>query len=267
MTVADLMTMSSGLACDDNDDNSPGNEDTMQNQPHGTDWYRYTLDPSMTAQPGTHSVYCTAGINLLGAIVASQTHAALTSYFAERFAAPMQFRTYAMWLMPPPAPFAYMGGGDYVRPRDFLKFGVLLLDGGRWNGRSVVDRSWIQASTVARSAPEGEGDRYGYGWHLSTVDVDGIDYDAINAGGNGGQLLIVVPKVDAAMMVTAGNYNQYPVWKAFLPEMVRALVRSCERSAPSGRSDGASEVEPHGAVAADSARRHLRRRPSQSDAR
>ena len=48
MTVADLMTMASGLACNDNDDSSPGNEDTIQSRPAGTNWYRYTLDLPMT---------------------------------------------------------------------------------------------------------------------------------------------------------------------------------------------------------------------------
>jgi len=229
MTVADLMTMSSGLACDDNDDKSPGNEDTMQSQSGKPDWYRYTLDLPMVSQPGTRSVYCSAGINLLGAVVASETGVPLTTYFAERFAVPMQFETYAMWLMPQPPLFAYMGGGDYFRPRDFLKFGALLLSEGRWNGRQIVDPSWIAASIVPRSAPEGEGDRYGYGWHLNRIRVDGRSYDAINAGGNGGQLMIVVPQLDTAIMVTAGNYNQYPVWRTFLPQVVTAVVRSCVR--------------------------------------
>jgi CubicO group peptidase (beta-lactamase class C family) len=227
MTVADLMTMASGLACNDNDDNSPGNEDAMQSQPSGTNWYRYTLDLSMVAEPGSHAVYCTAGINLLGAIVRTTTHVPLTTYFAEHFATPMQFGTYAMWLMPAPMSDAYMGGGDYVRPRDFLKFGALLLDGGRWNGTPIVDASWIAASIVPRTEPEGEGDRYGYGWHISNVDVDGISYEVINAGGNGGQLMIVVPKLDVAVMLTAGNYNQYPVWRRFLPDIVTAVARSC----------------------------------------
>jgi CubicO group peptidase (beta-lactamase class C family) len=227
MTVADLMTMASGLACNDNDDNSPGNEDTMQSQPAGTNWYRYTLGLPMVAEPGSHAVYCTAGVNLLGAIVRATTHLPLTTYFAERFATPMQFGTYAMWLMPPPMSDAYMGGGDYIRPRDFLKFGALLLNGGRWNGTPIVDASWIAASIVPRTAPEGEGDQYGYGWHISSVNVDGTSYETINAGGNGGQLMIVIPKLDVAIMLTAGNYNQYPVWRRFLPEIVTAVARSC----------------------------------------
>ncbi|HET6276493.1 MAG TPA: serine hydrolase [Candidatus Cybelea sp.] len=227
ITVADLMTMSSGLACDDNDDASPGNEDTMQNQPIGTDWYRYTLDLPMAYDPGTRAIYCTAGINLLGAVVETTTGIPLDRYFRDRFAVPMNFGTYAMWLMPPPSNAAYMGGGDFIRPRDFLKFAQLILDGGRWRDRQIVDRNWIDLSILPRSAPEGEGDRYGYGWHLSSVEVDGRSYDVVNAGGNGGQLAIAVPALSVAIMVTAGNYGQYPVWRNFLPQIVTAVVRSC----------------------------------------
>jgi len=54
---------------------------------------------------------------------------------------------------------------------------------------------------------------YGYGWHLSTFVVGGVSYPAINAGGNGGQLLYVIPKLDMAVMITASNYGQYGVWK------------------------------------------------------
>ncbi len=227
MTAANLMTMASGLACDDNDDASPGNEDTMQSQPQGTNWYRYTLDLPMTSEPGTRAVYCSAGINLLGAIVQTQTHVPLETYFRDRFAAPMQFGTYNMWLMPPPANAAYMAGGDRFRPRDFLKFGQLLLDGGKWRGRQIAGASWIAQSIVPRTAPVGEGDRYGYGWHLTQVRVGERTYGVVNAGGNGGQLMIVVPSLDVAVMVTAGNYNQYPVWRKFLPEVVTAVIRSC----------------------------------------
>ena len=229
MTVGNLMTMASGLACDDNDDASPGNEDVMQSRPAGTDWYRYTLDLPMTSAPGTSAVYCTAGINLLGAIVSRAVRRPLATYFEDRFARPLGFQNYALWLMPAPANEAYMGGGDYFRPRDFLKFGQLMLDGGKWKGRPIVAESWIRESMQPRTEPAGEGDRYGYGWHIQRLTVDGTSYDVANAGGNGGQLLIVVPALDLTVMVTAGNYNQYPVWRTFLPAVTAAAIRSCNR--------------------------------------
>jgi CubicO group peptidase (beta-lactamase class C family) len=232
ITVENLMTMSSGLACDDNDDNSPGKEDAMQTQTAQPDWYKYTLDLPMVYDPGAKAVYCTAGINLLGAIVAKATGAALAQYFYGRFAAPMDFGNYAMWLMPPPVGAAYMGGGDYFRPRDFLKFGQLFLNGGTWNGRSIVDAQWLRESVVRRTVmnpdASGGGDRYGYTWHLSTLSVAGRSYDVINAGGNGGQIMAVVPALDMAVMITAGNYNQYPVWNAFLPEIVGAAIQAAQ---------------------------------------
>jgi CubicO group peptidase (beta-lactamase class C family) len=230
ITVENLMTMASGLACDDNDDNSPGNEDVMQNQTVQPDWYKYTLDLPMAYDPGSRAVYCTAGINLLGAIVAGATRRPLDRYFDERFAAPMQFERYALWLMPPPTNAAYMGGGDYFRPRDFMKFGQLFLNGGKWNGRQIVDASWLRESVVQRTVMHqdaaGEGDRYGYGWHLLTLDVNGQRYEVINAGGNGGQLMAIVPRLDLVVMITAGNYNQYPVWSGFLRQVVGATIQA-----------------------------------------
>ncbi|HTA55361.1 MAG TPA: serine hydrolase [Candidatus Acidoferrales bacterium] len=230
ITVENLMTMSSGLACDDNDDSSPGNEDAMQNQTVQPDWYKYTLDLPVAYDPGSRAVYCTAGINLLGAIVAGATRTPLDQYFGGRFAVPMQFERYALWLMPPPTNAAYMGGGDYFRPRDFMKFGQLFLNGGKWNGRQIVDASWLRESVVQRTVMQqdaaGEGDRYGYGWHLMTLDVNGQRYEVINAGGNGGQLMAIVPRLDLVVMITAGNYNQYPVWSGFLRQVVGATIEA-----------------------------------------
>ncbi|MBV9149068.1 MAG: serine hydrolase [Candidatus Eremiobacteraeota bacterium] len=226
MTVAHLMTMSSGFACDDNDDTSPGNEDAMQSQSKQPDWYKYTLDLPMLYEPGMRSIYCSAGINLLGGILTRVTGKWLPAYFDQHFARPMQFGTYGLWLMSPPPETAYMAGGDYFRPRDFLKFGQLFLDHGRWNGRPIISDEWLKQSAIPRTSPEGEGDQYGYGWHLFDYHAGSKTIHAISAGGNGGQLLVILPQLDMAVMMTAGNYGQFPVWRTYAQDLIPRYVVS-----------------------------------------
>ena len=66
ITLAHLMTHSAGLACNDYDEASPGNEDTMQWQREQPDWWKYTLDLPMAHDPGKRYAYCSANINLVG---------------------------------------------------------------------------------------------------------------------------------------------------------------------------------------------------------
>lgn len=210
ITVANLMTMTSGLACDDGDDTSPGNEDTMQSQQAQADWYRYTLALPMVREPGgDKAVYCSAGINLLGAVVAKATGAWLPDFFRRTVADPLQMRDYHINLMP--SGDAYLAGGIYLRPRDMLKLGQLYLDGGEWHGKRVVDRAWVQASTSEHSAFTPDH-RYGYGWHLHTMTVNGRAYREYAAEGNGGQFLIVVPELELVVGIQAGNYGDFATW-------------------------------------------------------
>jgi CubicO group peptidase (beta-lactamase class C family) len=221
ITVADLATMSSGYACDDDDDDSPGNEDTMQSQTKQPDWYKYTLDLPMASDPGNAAIYCTASINLLGGIISRVTNRPLVDYFYEKFARPMQFRYYAMLLTPAPLTTAYMGGGDYMLPRDFLKFGQLFLNHGTWNGHDVIDQAWLREVSTNRAHVRGEIGDYGYGWHLYTYHVRGRTIHAINAGGNGGQLLFVFPELDMTVMLTGGQYGDYLYgWKTVIDRVI-----------------------------------------------
>jgi CubicO group peptidase (beta-lactamase class C family) len=210
ITVGELMSMRSGLACDDNNADSPGGEDTMQAQHGERDWYRYTLNLPMLQAPGADTaVYCSAGINLLGGVVRHATGRQLTDLFQDWIAGPMQMRGYHLNLMPDGD--AYLAGGIYMRPRDMLKLGQLYLDGGVWHGRRLVDRRWIDAS-VTRHATFGPNHDYGYAWHLHAFRVGGHDYRVYAAEGNGGQFVIVVPELDLVVAITAGNYGEFSVW-------------------------------------------------------
>lgn len=223
ITVEDLLTMNSGLACDDNDDDSPGNEDTMQGQDKQLDWYKYTLDLPMLYEPGNKTaVYCTAGINLLGGIVRNSTGTPLTEFFQEYYAGPLGIRDYHMNL--DPLGNAYGGGGIYLKPRDMLKLGQLYLDGGKWDGVQVLSAKWVDAATTPHSHFPGNdytpGHDYGYTWHLFEAKVGDKTYKEYMAQGNGGQLVMVVPALDLAVVVTAGNYGNFPTWRTFFEDLM-----------------------------------------------
>jgi CubicO group peptidase (beta-lactamase class C family) len=227
ITIEDLIAMRSGLSCDDNDDASPGNEDRMHAQSAQPDYYRFALDlPMATAPGGPAAVYCTAGINLVGGAIRTAARTSLVNFFARYVAEPMQISDYHLNLAPNGD--AYAGGGSYLRPRDALKLGQLYLDGGVWNGRRVVSASWIARSLQrhstfpATSYTAGHG--YGYAWHLFTVTSGGRAYKEYMAQGNGGQLIAVLPELDAVVEFTAGNYGNFPVWRHFFEDDIPNYV-------------------------------------------
>lgn len=216
MTLRDIMTMTAGNACDDYDDNSPGNEDVMQGDPKVTDWYKYTLDLPMLKQPGgENAVYCSGDLNLVGGAVASATGAWLPDFFDRYLARPLQFGRYYLNLMPDGQ--AYMGGGAYLLPRDELKLGQLFLDGGVWNGKRILSKSWVDESTSFHSRFDprysfGVDHQYGYGWHIHLLKSGGKTYRTLAAGGNGGQFVIVVPDLDLVVGMNGGSYGQFDRW-------------------------------------------------------
>ena len=222
MTVKDLLTMTLGLACNDDDERSPGNEDNMQGQHKQRDWYKYTLDlPMQRAPGGSHAVYCSAGVNLLGGIVRNSIGMPLPEFFYRYFAAPLDINDYHINLMPTGQ--AYLAGGMRMRPRDQLKLGQLYLDHGQWHGRQVVAASWVQQSLQPYSAFAPDH-RYGFTWHLIDVKSGGKTYRIEEAGGNGGQFVLIIPALDMVVGFTAGNYGDFKTWYPLMTELVPQYI-------------------------------------------
>ena len=224
ITLAHLMTHNSGLACDDNDDKSPGKEETMQGQKAQPDWWKYTLDLPMAHDSGTRYAYCSANTNLVGGALTEATHTWLPELFRTQVAEPLQFGKWHWNLMANGE--GYLGGGPFLRPRDLLKIGQMYLSGGVWNGKRIVPEAWVEESTRrwAEITPqttglteEDFGNFYGRGedglaWHLGSLSSGGRTYRTYGAGGNGGQMVIVVPELDLVVAFTGGNYRQGGVW-------------------------------------------------------
>lgn len=232
ITLANLLTHTSGLACNDNDDTSPGNEETMQTQKAEPNWWRYALNLPQVFAPGTRYAYCSANINLVGGALTLATHTWLPELFRRTVAEPLQFGEWHWNLMPNGE--GYAGGGAFLLPRDLLKVGQLYLDGGVWNGRRIVPAEWVRLSTAphVEVSPETTGfseeefsnfylrAQDGLAWHLATLTSGGRTYGTYRAVGNGGQLLVVVPEADLAVVFTGGNYSQGGVWLRWAQQIV-----------------------------------------------
>jgi CubicO group peptidase (beta-lactamase class C family) len=203
LTVKNLLTMSSGLDCDDNNSRSPGNEDVMQSQTAQPDWYRYTMDLRMVRQPGEKAIYASCNPNLLGGVLARAAGRPLTELFRDLVAGPLQIRQY--WMNLTPTGDAYMGGGVRFCPRDFMKLGQLMLNGGTWNGQRVVSPEWCREATSPLYSLGGS--RYGYLWWVVEYPYKDRKVRAFFAGGNGGQIVLGVPELDLLIAFYGGNYS------------------------------------------------------------
>ncbi|MGH8222411.1 MAG: serine hydrolase domain-containing protein [Woeseiaceae bacterium] len=233
ITLAHLMTHTAGLACNDNDDASPGNENTMQTQTAQSDWWKYTLDLPMAHEPGARYAYCSANINLVGGALVEATGGTwLPMLFERHIARGLQFGEYH-WNLTPTGD-GYFGGGAHLLPRDLLKIGQMYLDGGVWRGNRIVDAAWVAQSIAPHVAinsgttgltPDDFPNYYieaedGYAWHLSGVRSGERSYPAFAATGNGGQILIVVPEFELVAVFTGGNYMQGGIWLRWADEFI-----------------------------------------------
>jgi CubicO group peptidase (beta-lactamase class C family) len=104
--------------------------------------------------------------------------------------------------------------GLRLRPRDLAKIGQLVLERGNWHGRQIVSSSWIEESTNPRLSGKGamfdrlEGiTSYGYLWWLGRSPPEHPERDMIVGAGNGGQRVVLLPRLDAVVVTTAGVYD------------------------------------------------------------
>jgi CubicO group peptidase (beta-lactamase class C family) len=201
--------MASGLDCDDNGDDRPGNEDAITDQDAPPDWYKAILDLNMIRNPGDTAVYCSINPHLAGGVLSRLSGRPLPDLMWDLIGEPMQMRNYYMGLSP--TGDGYMGGGMRFRPRDFMKLGQLYLNGGQWRGKRIVSSDWVKLTTVPRyqMAPRR---KYGYLWWMIEYPYKGRTVQAFFASGNGGNEVVVIPALDMVVAVYGGNYNESAGW-------------------------------------------------------
>lgn len=119
----------------------------------------------------------------------------------------------------------------WLTPRDMLKLGVLYLQQGQWQGEQLLSSDWVQRMT-SRQATSPVGD---YGYYFWLRQQDGVSY--YTAEGDGGQYIAVFPTLDMVLVLTQGNYLQWPVYKAQADRIIQQLILSTQAQ-PAGTTGG-----------------------------
>jgi CubicO group peptidase (beta-lactamase class C family) len=211
LTVKDLLTMTAGWSWDEwaypySDARNDAFQALLSPDP-----IRYVLERPVAAAPGAKFAYNT-GISIVLGQILFQASGLRADKFAERHLfGPLGITDYYWAKLPDDV--IETGGGLFLRPRDMAKIGYLFLNGGSWNGKQVVSRKWIEASTKnyvgsAQFPPWLEAaDGYGYQWWLGQVRAGGREVAYYGARGRGGQFILVFPDLQMVTVFTGMNDN------------------------------------------------------------
>jgi len=228
ITFEHLLTMSSGLDCDDDNPDSRGNEDVLWDNAESLDFYTHALELPVVGPAGSITAYCSASSNLAGGAIAQAAGDSIENLTERLLTVPMQFGSY--YLIVPPDGHAYMGGGSRWRSRDFLKFSQLIVDRGVWNGQRIVSEESIERLVTPHVSMRG-GRQYGYLWWVEDYSYPQSrnpqngqsTVRAYYMAGNGGQISMAIPELDLAVVFQASNYSD-PVSRRITEEIIPRYV-------------------------------------------
>jgi CubicO group peptidase (beta-lactamase class C family) len=192
MALEDLLTMRTGLQC-----YSEPNEPTLFEMMSSPDWTQFMLDLPMLERPGTRFEYCSGGSHLLSAIVHETTGMNELAFARENLFGPLGI-TSALWPLDPQGVNNHGWGDLRLTPHDMARLGFLYLQQGKWDGKQILPKEYIAAATRRNVSLSDEPfDGYGYQWWISSSGF----YSAV---GRGGQYIVVLPRLQMAVVVTSG---------------------------------------------------------------
>ncbi|WP_223550218.1 serine hydrolase [Aestuariivivens sp. NBU2969] len=119
-------------------------------------------------QPGQYFKYASGDTQMLGMVIEKATGKKLYEYLEDSFWKPLGCENETLWQVDSEA-------NDMVKAycciasnaKDFARFGKLYKDYGKWNGKQILDSTFVSKAITPRFA---ESPQYGYGWWLYEKD-------------------------------------------------------------------------------------------------
>ncbi|WP_053333876.1 serine hydrolase domain-containing protein [Gemmatimonas phototrophica] len=208
ITIRHLLTMSGGF---------DWNESIPYSDPNNTagaleaspDWVKFTIDRPMMREPGTTFNYSSGESALLAHIFFRATGMDIEEYAARHLFTPLGITNW-QWKRTPSGTID-TEGGLYLEARDLARIWQLWLQGGRWNGATVVSEQWVRESVtphIPTSARAG-APQYGYKWWLYSNPVQ-KDKLIWAGSGFGGQFPMAFPDQEMVVVFNAWNITGPP---------------------------------------------------------
>lgn len=204
--VRDVLTMRSGHDSDDEDTDSLGNENRMD---EAADWQDFARGVPLKWTPGERYVYSSFTAFLAGAMVEQVSGQSLQAFAVTHLFEPLGIRRYA-WRRRPRGEGVGQGNLS-LTARDMVKIGTLYLQRGRMGSQQLIQAHWIEQALTPQvriSEVDPYADAYGYMWYFKQYPVAGRTVTVHFASGNGGNKIYLVPELDLVMAITSSAYGQ-----------------------------------------------------------
>lgn len=151
ITVYDLLTMRSGMTS--LEETGAMNEREL---------FRAFINTPLTSDPGTKFYYNSTNTYVLSCIVKKVSGEGISDYLEKRLFAPLGIKNY-YWEKSAEG-IEFGGWGLYIAPCDFAKLGILLLNGGEWNGKRILSKEYVDNAT--RKHVDTDVSAYGFNYGL-----------------------------------------------------------------------------------------------------
>ena len=204
--IVDLLTMSAAFEGNDDVESSAGNEENMYPT---ADYTKFALDLPMVPgrENGKSWSYFTAGTNLVMDILDKSVPDGVEAFSNKRLFEPLGITHFQWFRTPQGKPFG--GGGLRLRALDFAKYGQLYSNGGIYNGRRLLEKSWIDKSfSRLQVLPADQHGFYGLLFWNKTFVVAGKSYEVYYSSGNGGNKIYMFKDLPIVIVITASAYNK-----------------------------------------------------------
>ncbi|SHF11290.1 CubicO group peptidase, beta-lactamase class C family [Atopostipes suicloacalis DSM 15692] len=173
------------------------------------DFVNFLVNYPIVHEPGEYYLYSNAGFYLLSAVLQEFLQEDLLAVMERELFHPLGIETF-IWEKYGP----YLAGATrlWLLPEDLMKFGELLLNDGRLEGKDLLTKDWLEKMLTLRVRTEEEDmpnrllRRYGYGYGTWLTK-----YSIFFGRGTDGQFLIVIPDKEVIILTLAEQSDMVPI--------------------------------------------------------